>query len=239
MRFFRRKRLLLPLLAFALSGVIAAESLHACRTIMTAGQAAEAQALSHQVVLDAGHGGFDGGAVGTNGVPEKAINLAVTQQTAAIASLAGFAVTTVRDTDIAVNDEGLSTVRERKTSDIRNRMALLEKTPAATFVSIHQNHFSQPSCSGTQVFYSPNDPRSRLLAQRLQERIAGPLQPGNEREIKPAEKNLYILYHAQSPAVLVECGFLSNPAECERLCDPSYQQQLAFCITQALIEQAL
>ncbi len=233
----QNKRFLLPLFGLCLIGILAAGAAYGCRAVTASAPVIEAAALSHQIILDAGHGGFDGGATGANGVAEKELNLAVAQQTAAIASLTGFDVIMVRETDTAVNDEGLRTVRERKVSDIHNRLALLQKKPSAAFVSIHQNHYTQPSCSGTQVFYSRNDPRSRLLAQRLQERIAGSLQAGNTRQIKPAERNLYILYHAQSPAVLVECGFLSNPAECEQLCEGTYQQQLAFCITQALLEQ--
>jgi len=235
----KRNRLSAAVLGVLLCLALAAGIGSSFRAVQAAGKAMIEEGLSHRLILDAGHGGFDGGATGKNGAVEKDLNLAITQQAAAIASLAGFSVTQVRGGDAAVCDEGLSTLREKKVSDIHNRLAMLEEDPAATFVSIHQNFFRQASCRGTQVFFSPNDPRSQTLARSLQNRIAGNLQPENEREIKPAEKNLYILFHAQSPAVLVECGFLSNPEECEQLCTAKYQQQIAFSIVEALLEEAV
>jgi len=234
----RTVRLAAPLFALLLAA-LAFGTYDSFRAVETAGQALITEGLSHRLILDAGHGGFDGGAVGVNGAIEKDLNLAITQQTAAIAQLAGFSVTQVRESDAAVCDEGLSTIRKKKVSDLHNRLAMLEADPAAVFVSIHQNHFSQASSRGTQIFFSRNDPRSEVLADRLQKRIASNLQPENRRETKPAGKNLYLLSHAQSPAVLVECGFLSNPEECEMLCAPAYQQQLAFSIVEALLEETV
>lgn len=188
------------------------------------------------VIIDAGHGGFDGGAVGVGNRIEKDINLAISQKIYDMALLNGFNAIMVRESDTAVNDDGLSTLREKKVSDIHNRLALAQKNPQAVFLSIHQNHFPQQKYWGTQVFYGPKNDESRLLAERIQRSVRENLQPENKREIKPAEKNLYILYNATNAAVLVECGFLSNPEECERLIDPDYQQKIAFEIFTAVCE---
>ncbi len=206
------------------------------RAVTAAAKNGSVFSQSQRLILDAGHGGFDGGATGTNGVLEKDINLAVTQKTASLSRLLGFSVETVRNEDVSVNDEGLSTLREKKVSDIHNRLALTKRYPDAIFVSIHQNFFPQSSCKGTQVFYSVNHPAGEHLAKCLQKGIVSFLQPDNSRAIKPAEKNLYILYHAKTPALLIECGFLSNAEECELLCTEKYQQELAFGIVCSLLE---
>lgn len=195
-----------------------------------------AAVFSQRLIIDAGHGGFDGGATGTNGVLEKDLNLAIAKKTASVSRLMGFSVEMIREEDTAVCDDGLATLREKKVSDIHNRLKTAQSEPEAIFLSIHQNFYPQPSCCGTQVFYSGNHPDSEKLAQSLQKGIASRLQQQNSRAIKKAEKNLYILYHAQNPALLLECGFLSNPEECERLCDAAYQQQLAFCTVCSLLE---
>ena len=186
------------------------------------------------VIIDAGHGGFDGGAVSADGVVEKDINLSISNKLADIARLGGFDVITVREDDRAVFDEGLDTIRRKKSSDIHNRYALAEKHPDAVYISIHQNHFEKPKYWGTQVFYGPKNPQSQKLASLIQNSICQTLQKENRREIKKAEKNLYILYNTSSTAVLVECGFLSNPEECAKLCGEEYQQQLAFEIFKAI-----
>jgi N-acetylmuramoyl-L-alanine amidase len=213
-----------------------AAAIYSCRAVVAAGKETSVAVLSHRLILDAGHGGFDGGTTGTNGVLEKDLNLAITQKTASIARLMGFSVVMVRESDTSVQDDGLTTLREKKVSDIHNRLALAEQYTDAIFLSIHQNFFPQASCKGTQIFYSTNNPTSELLASCLQKGITERLQPDNTRAIKPAEKNLYILYHAKNPALLIECGFLSNEEECEKLCKDDYQQEMAFSIICSLLE---
>lgn len=221
---------------------IAGITLAVCAAVLMAGTASRmvgagrVTPFAPTIIIDAGHGGFDGGAVGVDGVVEKDINLAVSQKLRLLAELYGFEVIMVRDEDRAVCDEGISGVRAQKVSDIHNRLALAEQNPQAIFVSIHQNKFPQGKYWGAQVFYGPNDPRSRLLAQRVQDNLRTLLQPDNAREIKPAEKNLYILYHVKSPAILVECGFLSNPEECARLQEEEYQQQFAMAVLMSVVE---
>lgn len=180
------------------------------------------------IIIDPGHGGVDGGAVSADGVLEKDINLAISFYMRDIFRVNGFEVVMTRETDRSIHDEGVEGVKKQKTSDLHNRLAIVNEHPGAVFISVHQNKFEQRSSHGTQVFFSPNNPGSEVLAEIMQVDIAGALQPGNERRIKKAGKNLYLMTHAKCPAVLLECGFLSNPEEAGRLTDPKYQSQIAF-----------
>lgn len=181
------------------------------------------------ILLDAGHGGEDGGA-GENGVQEKDVNLAVALQLREFLEMSGFRVVMTRETDVSIHDDSASTIREKKVSDLHNRLKLIEQYPGCTFISIHQNQFEQSQYHGAQMFYSKNDERSKLLAEKLQQSFVSLLQPDNEREVKAATKDIYLLWNAQVPAVIVECGFLSNPEEAAKLKEPGYQKDLAFTI---------
>ncbi|MEG0018025.1 MAG: N-acetylmuramoyl-L-alanine amidase [Hydrogenoanaerobacterium sp.] len=186
-------------------------------------------------VIDAGHGGMDGGAVGIHNELEKDINLAVAVTLNDMLKAGGYSTVMVRSDDISVHDPVYTSARQQKISDIKNRLKLAEETPNAVFVSIHQNLFRQQSCNGAQIFYSKNNPQSAALAEALRLQFKTILMPQNERAIKQAQKNLYILYHATCPAVLVECGFLSNPKESILLSDEEYQHKVAFTIFIGLI----
>lgn len=188
------------------------------------------------LIIDAGHGGFDGGATGISGVVEKDINLLIAQKLSDMAQLNGYQVIMVRSTDEAVNEEGLTGIRKQKVSDIHHRVKLANQYPDAVFVSIHQNFFTQEKYWGTQVFYGKKNANSRFLAQKIQDNVRQSLQVENKREIKPAGNNLYILSNISNPAVMVECGFISNREESLRLTQEDYQQQLAFVILQSIIE---
>lgn len=181
------------------------------------------------ILLDAGHGGEDGGA-GENGVQEKDVNLAVALQLREFLEMSGFRVVMTRETDVSIHDDSASTNPEKKVSDLHNRLKLIEQYPGCTFISIHQNQFEQSQYHGAQMFYSKNDERSKLLAEKLQQSFVSLLQPDNEREVKAATKDIYLLWNAQVPAVIVECGFLSNPEEAAKLKEPGYQKDLAFTI---------
>ena len=185
---------------------------------------------SRIIILDAGHGGEDGGTSSTDGTKEKDINLAVTLRLKAMLESAGFQVKMTRETDIAVNDPNLDTVKQRKVSDIKNRLKLIQNTPNCIFISIHQNHFSESKYNGTQVFYSKNHEDSKAIAEDIQNEVVTFIQPENKREIKPATESIYLLWNTNVPAVLVECGFLSNPSEAQLLKDVSYQDKMAFSI---------
>lgn len=187
------------------------------------------------IVVDAGHGGEDGGAVGVNGLVEKDINLAIALALAENLKANNFQVILVRDGDYSVGDQSLSTVAERKRSDTKNRVRLVEETGECLLVSIHQNQFSQSQYSGAQMFYSPNNPESAQLAECIRESVVSSLQPDNTRQNKEAGEEIYLLTHCQVPAVLVECGFLSNPEEATLLSQEAYQQDMAAAIYNGIV----
>lgn len=182
------------------------------------------------IMIDPGHGGVDGGAVGYNNIVEKNINLAISLKLRTLFEASGFTVVMTREDDRSIHDAGSDTIREKKVTDIHNRSKLLAQYPGAVFISVHQNKFQQSQYSGTQVFYSVNNAGGKVLASCIQSDVKKLLQNSNNRVIKPAGDNLYILYHAQSPAVMVECGFLSNPREAVMLTQSQYQMQMAFSI---------
>ena len=187
------------------------------------------------IVLDAGHGGEDGGAIGVGGILEKDINLSVTLKTNAVLRFMGFETLLTRDEDKMTCDDGLSSQRTKKVSDIKNRFALLEESECLCFISIHQNFFGG-NAHGAQIFYSGGNPESKLLAQKLQDGIRITLQPENERVIKQATDDIYILYHTKKPAVLAECGFISNSDDAEMLTNEEYQNKLAFVIAESTVK---
>lgn len=179
------------------------------------------------IIIDAGHGGTDGGAT-VDGVLEKDINLDICLVLRDIFIANGFDVVMTRDTDVSIHDYGIKSVKKQKTSDLHNRLAIVDSHPNAIFLSIHQNKYSSGKAKGAQVFYSPNNPESRELAEILQEDFISMLQPDNNRLCKKAGKNLYLMYKAKCPSVLIECGFMSNSDELANLTDSDYQAQVAF-----------
>lgn len=186
------------------------------------------QSTTIPVLIDPGHGGFDGGAVAADGTTEKHINLAIALMLRDVLAVCGVPVTLTRDTDKALNAEDAHAVRSNKTSDMQARLALYQQ--AEVVISVHQNHFDVPKYSGTQVFYSGNHTDSQQLADSIHSAVVEQLQPENHREIKKATNGIYLLHHTTAPCVLVECGFLSNPKEREQLKTPEYQQRIALTI---------
>ncbi|WP_322173719.1 N-acetylmuramoyl-L-alanine amidase [Acutalibacter caecimuris] len=188
------------------------------------------------IVIDAGHGGEDGGTVAVNGALEKDINLAIALELKKNLEMNHFEVKMVRETDTAVGDQSLPTIAERKRSDTRNRLKIVEETGDCLLISIHQNHFSESKYSGAQMFYSGNHAKSEILAEAIRKNIINSLQPENKRENKQADSNIFLLHNCQVPAVLVECGFLSNPEEAEKLCSDTYQKDMAAAIYNGVID---
>ncbi len=187
------------------------------------------------LIIDAGHGGFDGGAVTKDGVPEKEINLNIALYMRDYLTMLGFKTILTREKDCSLENDGLSTIRSRKTSDLHNRMKIMQETDNAIFISIHQNTYAQEKYSGIQVFYSPNTPDdSSALAECIQNIVVNTLQPNNTRKIKECGSSVYLIYNAVKPAVLVECGFLSNNEEAEKLKTEEYQKKIAFCIAMGI-----
>lgn len=189
-----------------------------------------------QIILDAGHGGMDGGAVGVDGVVEKGINLSITLKLKELLQINGFEVILTRETDASIHDPNETTIAGQKRSDMYNRMEIIKDHPTALFLSIHQNMFSDSSCHGAQIFFSPNHESSERLAQKIQNTFQQRLQFDNTREVKEAGDNLFLLYHANIPAVLVECGFLSNPEECTLLSEEAYQRKIAYILYLSLLD---
>lgn len=184
------------------------------------------------IIIDAGHGGEDGGAVGIDGIVEKNINLSMSLKLREYLEIAGYNVIMVRDKDVSIYDDDATTLKEKKKSDLKNRSEIINKNnnPNTIFVSIHQNKFPDSKYSGTQIFYSENNPKSEELALSIRDSVVGLIQPENKREIKKANKNIYLLKQSKIPSVVVECGFLSNPEEAKMLSDKSYQSKMAFSI---------
>lgn len=181
-------------------------------------------------MANSAHGGFDGGAVASDGTVEKDINLNITLTLADFLRQSGFEVILTRQNDVSTDDVETSQISTKKKSDLRNRLNLMKDYPESVFVSIHLNKFTTSAANGSQVFYSGKDQRSKELGEFIQRSVVERLQPDNARVNKQATSSTYLLYNATVPAVLVECGFLSNRADLERLKNEDYQKQMAFCI---------
>ncbi len=186
-------------------------------------------------IIDAGHGGIDGGAIGADGTPEKDINLQISLYLNEILRSYGFNTVMIREDDRSVHSDSAKTVREIKVSDIHNRMSVMENTDNCIFISIHQNSYNSSKYWGTQVFYSPNTLESKLLADEIQQSVVSLLQSNNERQIKECGKSVYLLYYAKKPAVLVECGFITNYSDLELLKNEEYQRKMAFSVANGIL----
>ena len=186
------------------------------------------------ILIDPGHGGTDGGASGSDGTLEKDINLSISRPLADMLRLFGYRVEMTRDTDRSIHDDNLKTIKDQKISDMKNRLKLYNQSRLT--ISIHENQFPQTQYSGTQIFYSTNDADSLALATSVRESVLRLLQPDNTRELKKATKDIYLLHNAKTPAILVECGFLSNAEELAKLKDPIYQQNMAYAIACGVLD---
>ena len=187
------------------------------------------------VIIDAGHGGEDGGAVGKSGSYEKDINLDFAFKVNDYLSLFGIQTYMVRTEDRSVGDNTLPTIRQRKASDIHARAALMELFPNSIYLSIHQNEFSESYVHGTQVFYSPNSDESRRLATVIQDTVCSLTQPENKKVPKKSGTNIYVLYNATKPACLCECGFVSNYEEEKLLLSQDYQRKFSLALSYGVL----
>ena len=189
-------------------------------------------------VLDAGHGGEDGGAVAADGTKESEINLALTERLEALLALLGEQTRMTRTGDVSLHSDGAATTRQRKSSDLRNRAALVEQTPNAVLVSIHQNSLpSHRSVHGAQVFYGAEE-GSAELAQTVQTALNRSVNIGNEKQEKAIDPSVFLMKNVTTPAILIECGFLSNSEETAALKSAVYQKKLAVVITSGLLQKA-
>lgn len=193
-------------------------------------QAIAQNRAARTLVIDAGHGGFDGGAVGSSGTSEQDINLSIAQRVQALAEFFGVHTAMTRTDENALGYDPSRSVRENKIADIKAREQFVQETSNPVFLSIHLNKFSDARYHGAQVFYSPSHPDSRALAEQMQETLAEGCDPANTRQAKQAESTIYLMKKLECPAVIVECGFLSNPEEEQRLSDTEYHKKLAASI---------
>lgn len=183
------------------------------------------------IVIDAGHGAPDGGSTGVCGTREETVNLSVARRLEGILTLLGYETVMTRTGPDCIASEG-DTIRQRKQSDLKNRVELVNGLPSAVLVSIHQNHFPDSRYAGPQVFYNRGGEALAGVAQR--ELTAG-LAPGSKRESKAAA-GVYLMEHTRHPGILVECGFLSNAEEERKLNSPEHQKKIAAILAAVLAD---
>ncbi len=186
------------------------------------------------VVIDAGHGGEDGGAVSVSGAIESNINLAVALRLDAIFGLYGVPTVLLRDSDVSLHDESADTLRQKKVSDLKNRVATIEALENPVVISIHQNTYPDSQYHGAQVFYA-NGELSLPFAKVTQSTLQNVLDPSNQRKPAAVPSGVYLMNHISCKAILVECGFLSNPQEDRLLQSPEYQKKLAAALAGAYL----
>ena len=179
------------------------------------------------IIIDAGHGGVDGGATSCSGILESKINLDISLRLQDLFHLLGYQTYMIRTDDRSIHTQGES-IAAKKVSDLKERVRIVNESNENLLISIHQNYYQQSKYAGAQVFYAPTD-RSDILAKNLQDNLVKALNPGSHRRAK-AGKGIYLLEHIKRPGVLIECGFLSNPEEERNLLTDAYQKKLCATI---------
>jgi N-acetylmuramoyl-L-alanine amidase len=183
------------------------------------------------VIIDAGHGGKDGGAISVTGSTEKELNLSLSKTVRDILELLGYNVIMTRETDTELTHTSGGT---RKMQDLKGRLTVSTENPTVPFVSIHMNKFTDERYSGLQVYYSPNAAQSLDMAESVREFVTSYVQQSNDRKCKKANSSIYLLNKITSPSILIECGFLSNKSEAEMLDDEEYRATLGIVIACSL-----
>jgi len=186
-------------------------------------------------IIDPGHGGEDGGAIAISGKTESAVNLEISLRLDPLLHFYGVNTMMTRREDLSLHDESAKTLRQKKISDLHHRVAMIEEVQNATLVSIHQNSYPEQKYRGMQVFY--NDQASLPLAQSMQENVRRFLDSTNQRKIMKVPSSVYLMKHITCRAVLVECGFLTNPTDDQLLQDPDYQKRVAIVIAAACLSE--
>ena len=188
------------------------------------------------VIIDAGHGGEDGGASSAAGLIEKEVNLEISKLLAEMLRAEGVNVIMTREDDRLLYDRNTNYKGRKKKLDLAARLAIADSTPDAIFVSIHMNSFTDPQYRGLQVWYSQNHPDSAILAELIRKENKEKLQPDNQRQTKAANSSINLLHNASRPAVLVECGFLSNVDEAALFETSEYRQKVALMLFCSITE---
>lgn len=188
------------------------------------------------LVLDPGHGGVDGGASTAAGNKESDINLAIVLKMESLFAFLGIETVLTRRDDVSIHDDICTTIREKKVSDLKNRVALINNTPNAMLISVHQNTFTDPRYHGSQVFHS-RDELSIQWGTYTQHLFCSKLDPNNKRNTTPVPDHVYLFKHINCPAILVECGFLSNCEDAALLLTDLYQRKIAAVLVSSYFHQ--
>lgn len=187
------------------------------------------------LVLDAGHGGMDGGAVAADGTAEQDINLSIALRCRELAGLYGIPTVMTREDTQSLRYDPEKSIRQNKVADIRARAEITQNTRNPVFVSIHLNKFTDAAYHGAQVFWSKNNQEGKILAESIQSSLIAGISDGNKRAAKQAVDSIWLMKTLTCPAVIVECGFLSNAQETELLKQDTYQRRLALCIVSGYV----
>lgn len=231
----RSKKYTISLLILAVAVTCAA--VHSEQTSAERELAAGALYRGGTVVIDAGHGGEDGGAVSVTGQVESNINLQIALRLDQLFGLYGVNTVLLRTEDVSLHEESAVTLREKKVSDLHRRVELTQQVNGAVLISIHQNTYPGSASHGAQVFYG-REKGSEELAHRMRETLLQFADPENRREVSPAPEHVYLMKHVTCPAVLVECGFLSNPQEEQKLLSDDYQIRLSAALCSAYLQES-
>lgn len=210
------------------SALVCAGALERTVTVMAENAPVERK---FRIVIDAGHGEPDGGAISCTGLPESTYNLQIALRLNDLLKMMGFETVMIRTDESSVYTEG-KTIASKKISDLRNRVQLVNSTQDPLLISIHQNHYPDSRYSGGVILYA-DTPDSQPLAQEMQQAFVEVLNPGSKRKCKKAE-GIYLMEHIRCPGILVECGFVSNPKEEALLRSPEYQKKLCCVIGSTL-----
>lgn len=197
-----------------------------------AASAVSQEETAKKIVIDAGHGGRDPGMVGTEGVEEKGINLAIAQKLENLLEENGFEVIMTRNSDEGLYEED---AQNKKAQDMQRRCEIIKEAEPLLTVSIHQNSYSDPSVKGPQVFYYQHSAEGEKLASFIQNSMNEGLEAESPKEAK-ANDSYYLLKRSEGVLNIVECGFLTNPEEALRLQEEDYQQKIAGCIYEGIMQ---
>ncbi len=188
------------------------------------------------VIVDAGHGGEDGGAVGIDNILEKDLNLLYAKDLKSYLEFLGYNVIMTRETDTSIHDLDAKTIREKKSSDLHNRLKITESVKNALLISIHMNKYREEKYSGSQIFFGGKNEKSKTLAEIISKNFKLQVNPENNRETKQVGKEIFLIYNSDIPTVLIECGFISNKNETELLKTKEYREKMMMSVALSVME---
>ena len=188
------------------------------------------------IIIDAGHGGEDGGACSYGDVPEKERNLLISNDICDLLRFCGVDVIMTRTEDVLLYDKNSDYIGKKKSQDLAKRLEIANSYDGAILISIHMNAFPEAKYKGLQVYFSPNTESSYTLANDIQNNVRNNLTPDNARKVKKADSRIYLLDRFPGTGILIECGFLSNAEEYSLLCTEEYRKQLSTVIAKSIVD---